>query len=97
MIKFLKSLLGIPTKEEIAAAKGQSEAPYKVEAPTSVSEKATEAVVTSIAPVAEKPAKAPRAKKPAAMKAPKAPKPTKAPKAPKEKAPAKPRAPKKAK
>jgi hypothetical protein len=88
MIKFLKNLFGVKPAEPAV------EAPYKVEAPTPVAEKATEAVVTSIAPVAEKPAKAPRAKKPAAMKAPKAPK---APKEPKVKAPAKPRAPKKAK
>jgi hypothetical protein len=41
---------------------------YKVEAPTSVAEQATQAVVESLAP--EAPAKKPRAKKPAAPKAP---------------------------
>jgi hypothetical protein len=65
MIKFIKSFFS--KKEEVAA-----EVPYKVEAPvvSTVSDKAVEAVVESMAP-AKKPAakKAPAAKKPRAPKA----------------------------
>jgi len=61
MIGFIKKLFGSKPAEANAAP----EVPYKVEtpvAPTPVAEKATEAVVTSIAKPAKKPApkKAPR-------------------------------------
>jgi len=68
MLKLLAKLFGAKP-----AAPAEAEAPYKVEAPavkeeapaTPVAEKATQAVVESIAP-----AKKPRAKKPAAPKKP---------------------------
>jgi hypothetical protein len=68
MIKFIKSFFG--KKEEVAA-----EVPYKVEAPavSTVSDKASEAVVESIA----------AAKKPAAKKAPAKKAPAKKPRTPK--------------
>lgn len=68
-------------KEETAAFAETPKAPYKVEAPAaapSVAEQATQAVVESIAPAKEKPAK--KAKAPAA-KTPKAPRKPRAPKA----------------
>lgn len=79
MLGLLKKLFG--GKQEVVAA----EVPYKVEAPTPVAEKATQAVVESIAPAAEvkaqpkkkaapKPKAAPAVKKPAAPKKPRAPK-----------------------
>ena len=76
MINFIKKLFGSKPVETVA------EVPYKVEAvveaPTPVAEKATQAVVESIAPAKKAPAKkqqyakkAPVAKKPRAPKAPK--------------------------
>ena len=65
MINFIKNLFGSKPVETVA------EVPYKVEAvaPTPVAEKATQAVVESIAP-----AKKPAAKKAPAVKKPRAPK-----------------------
>lgn len=82
MINFFKKLLGLPTDAEKAEAKAL-EAPYKIEAkpandlsdiaiaqhPATVAEKASEAVVTSIAPVKKKaPRKQGAPKKPASNK-----------------------------
>ena len=66
MINFIKNLFGSKPVETVA------EVPYKVEAvaPTPVAEKATQAVVESIAPAKKPAAKKPAAKKPAAKKAP---------------------------
>ena len=66
MIKFIKSFFG--KKEGVTA-----EVPYKVETPvvSTVSDKAVEAVVESMAPAKKKPVakKAPAAKKPRTPKA----------------------------
>jgi hypothetical protein len=68
MIGFIKKLFGSKPAEATTAP----EVPYKVEAPvapTPVAEKASEAVVTSIAKPAKKPApKKPAGQKPAAPK-----------------------------
>jgi hypothetical protein len=48
MFGFLKKLFGSKTEEAQV-----SQAPYKVEVPTPIAEKATEAVVTSIVPAKE--------------------------------------------
>lgn len=63
MIKFIKSFFS--KKEEVA-----TEVPYKVEAPvvSTVSDKAVEAVVESMAPAKKPAAKKAPAKKPAAKK-----------------------------
>ena len=77
MLSLLKKLFGSKPEETKV-----EEAPYKVEAPTPVAEKASQAVVESIAPAKKKPApkkapakttakKAPAAKTPRAPKAPK--------------------------
>lgn len=69
MLKHIKRIFGLKPKEQAV------EAPYKVEAPTAVSEKATQAVIESIAPAKKKPAaKKPAAKKPRSPRKPKEPK-----------------------
>ena len=66
MLGLLKKLFGGKTEEA-----PKTEAPYKVEPPTTVAEKATEAMVESVAPAAwpfpdaQKPAEAPKKKAPA--------------------------------
>jgi len=60
MLGLLKKLFGAKT------AVSESEAPYKVEAPVSVANQATQAAVESIAPAKKKPA----ARKPAGEKKP---------------------------
>ena len=71
MLSLLKKLFGSKPEETKV-----EEAPYKVETPTPVAEKASQAVVESIAPAKKKPApkKAPAAKKAPAVKKPRAPK-----------------------
>lgn len=76
MLHHIKKLFGIKTKETPAV-----EVPYKVEvapAPSPVAEKASQAVVESMAP-AKKPApKKPAGKKPVVKKGPRKPRSTKA-------------------
>lgn len=55
MFNFIKKLLGYPTEAEKAAAKAQTEAPYKVEAPAVGAPKVEEAPKVEVvaAPVVE--------------------------------------------
>ena len=78
MINFLKKLFGVgpalpvgsPSSDLGAKAVAESQAPYKIEAPTPVAEQATEAVVKSMAPKKKAPAKKPAAPKQGAVKKP---------------------------
>lgn len=70
MFNFIKRLLGYPTDAEKAAAKTQTDAPYKVEAPVAETAPAVEVVTTVEEPKVEesKPAVITAKKKPAPKK-----------------------------